>query len=678
MRRRQLFALLLVLSSIGFIPGIPSPLRAMCAFMQAFYLPGFVFILFFWDRSAPALDDLFVAPLFSATILSLLTAGAFALTHSLGTSVAISIVVLYGLLGVTLVLRNRFYAAGTGESKPFHIVVLVSLLFGGAVGALYLLNPYLLLRSDLLVHGPLVSEIVDRGIPPLEPRLPAAHVQYMWFYHLFVACFVKLSGVPVLKALAGSNLVYTIIFPYLVARVAVRYAVKHGRVLAAPLLAIAGLGSASWVLWTVSLLRAFGGEVRGHTEIVRILGKFDLNSYRVIYFLTPEWTYMVNMVDRFVTVSGFNYGINLFLLCFLLLLAEDFQKRAPFKAALCITVVIVGAFLCHIVTGVVLIAAALGTGVVLSLGRALRVWGRPSNFLALAVPAAGLIAAILCVPYFRSLKAIGGETIRLSENFHFGLRSLITIFAPFVPLVFLIKPLLKHLFGERTPERSVLVTWLVILLVFNAGINLPADAELKFALLFLLLLVMPVSIVLGDWLGSLRGPGRALAFVWIAILFVVPPVLTARGFLLDRPETEALRRAVMPSPDRMELYRWIQTGTNATSVIIELNTMNMTPLYAHRHSFLPPLSWANMDYYRGEKIEDYAAIEDEVFSEKPVSPWAIDYLRKLGLDFYVVIWTEELSAAPYLGAKFQTLEPVFREVYKNPAGEIYQFNRAAP
>jgi hypothetical protein len=672
---RRLILVLLFLSAISFIPSMPPFVRIICGFLQAFYLPGFAFLLFLWDRESPSLDEFFIPLAISPIVLSLLVAAMFMLTRSLGASVSLSVLILYGLLLTGLVRGKIFQTSGTEDGLP-RAVVLIALLLCGMVGIFYLLNPYLLARSDTFVHAPMVGEIIDHGIPPAEPRLPNAPIRYPWLYHLFAASFVKLTGLSIFRALGLFNVMNALVFPYLIARITAHFTRKRIHISLTPIYAIAGLASASWILWPVGLLRALEGEVRGREEIARILSEIDLNSYRVIYFLTPHWMLMTNAIDKLMTITPFTYAINLFLLSFLLVLSRDFQKKAPFKAALTIAFFIAGTFLIHVVTGIVLIIAAAGGGMFMLVERLLRRREVLPNFHTLVIPALALLAGIIGLPYFRSLTGGGGERILFGNYLHFGFRNLITILAPFVGLAFIIKPLLKYLLHGEGLELKVLSTWLISLFGINLLIKLPGENEAKFISLFFMLLVIPVSIVFIDWIASARGFRRIGGLVWISILFLVPTLLTARGFLLNKPESDALRTAYMPGNERMRLYDWIQTDTADNSVIIELNTQNYTPLYAHRHTFIP---FGELDMvlgYTGDEIDRYKRIHREIFSSKPLPEASIEYLRTLGCDFYILIWTVDLQSYPYLDERIRSLKSEFKNMYENPSGKIYYLNRA--
>jgi hypothetical protein len=298
------------------------------------------------------------------------------------------------------------------------------------------------------------------------------------------------------------------------------------------------------------------------------------------------------------------------------------------------------------------------------------------RFQTLVIPALALLAGVIGLPYFRSLTGGEGERILIGNYLHFGFRSFITIFAPFVGLAFIVRPLLKYLVHGAGLELKILSAWLIALFIINLCIKLPGQNETKFISLFFMLLIVPVSIVLIDWLAASSGVRRIGALAWITVLFLVPPLLTARGFFLEKPETDALRSACMPGNDRMRLYDWIRTDTASGSVIIELDTRNYTPLYGHRHTFIPFTGLDEVLGYTGEKIQRYKAIHQEIFSRQALPGASIDYLRNLGYDIYILIWVEDLHAYPYLDEKIRSLEPPFKKMYENPSGKIYYLSRA--
>ena len=118
----------------------------------------------------------------------------------------------------------------------------------------------------------------------------------------------------------------------------------------------------------------------------------------------------MNLLDKFVTLTAFSYSLNLFLLCFILVIARDFHRESNVKAALCILLAVIGAFLFHVVTGTTLILTLIGAGILALITDRVRKTGRTPRSETVALPVLAIIAAALrcLVPklYFCHMVAI--------------------------------------------------------------------------------------------------------------------------------------------------------------------------------------------------------------------------------------------------------------------------------
>ncbi|MCK4237167.1 MAG: hypothetical protein KAX38_08600, partial [Candidatus Krumholzibacteria bacterium] len=360
-RKIVITLLILSASSLFFTP--PLVIRLIFGFLQAYYLPGLVFLLFLGDRRRPRFDNLYLPILISPIIISLLVLAVYRFTGSFNTSIKISLSVLYILL-VTALFTGKFRHTERDSTVPGSILLL-SFLFCGVVTITYLVNRYILVYTDAWYHVSVVYEILDRGIPPMDPRLPDIPIRYMWFYHLFQAIWKELSGLSITHVLGFFNIINAFAFPYLIARLTSIFTKDRLYILSAPVFAFVGLESAGWVLWPLSVVRAFFGDVGGTAELARIISGIELNGVKVIYFLKAPWTWLMSLPDKFLTITAFSYTLNLFLLCFILVLAGGFHKRSSFKAAASIFLTMIGALLFHVVTGLGLILTAIGAGMLL-------------------------------------------------------------------------------------------------------------------------------------------------------------------------------------------------------------------------------------------------------------------------------------------------------------------------
>ncbi|MDD4858019.1 MAG: hypothetical protein PHD74_07920, partial [Candidatus Krumholzibacteria bacterium] len=304
--KRPLLAMLLLLAALSFIDAAPFAIRVPGSIILSYYLPGFAFLLLFGERNRPALDDLYLPPLLSPIIVVLLMLVCHRLTGSLRDTTTASILIPAIMVAGIGLTRNRGRESAA-DPVPRKIL-LVSVAFGGLILVAYLFNGFLMVRSDAWYHISIVGEIVNRGIPPRDPWFADQSIHYMWMYHLFIAGFVKHAGMSIPMALGIFNVINAFVFPYLVARMTAVFRKDECSILGTPLFAIVGIQSASWILWPTSFIGALFGEFRGSAEVERIIHSIDLNSARVIHFLTPNGTFMVNLVDKFFIITAFNHA----------------------------------------------------------------------------------------------------------------------------------------------------------------------------------------------------------------------------------------------------------------------------------------------------------------------------------------------------------------------------------
>lgn len=666
---RRLIAAVLFTSAISLFLKLPPWLGAPFGFLQAFYLPGLVFILFAGDRERSPLDDFYLPILISPILLSLLTIGFHGLTGSLGASLKLTMLLVYILLALAVV-TGRFGRTGKDLPVPPSIL-LVSILFAGIVASAYIANRFLLSYTDAWYHTSVVNEIIDRGIPPLEPRLPDSPIRYMWIYHLFIAAWSRLSGLGTPGSLAVFNVVNAFAFPYLIARLTAFFTERRRYIVTSPLLAMAGLQSASWIFWPVMLLRALVGEVRGSEEIARILAGIRVNSSDVIHFLSPAYTWMVSLQDKFLTITPFNFSLNLFLLGFILALGRDFFARERLKAASFMLLVMLGAFLFHVITGTALILTAIGAGMLLALLKLLKKVNQPLTYSYTYIPAAAAVAGAIGLPYFLSLAggSVGGGPARY---LHPGFKNILTIGAPLVILFVPAKAVLERILKRESSEFLMLGAWIAGLLALNAFVDLPYRNESKLVFPFFLLVTPPLA---WEIYGGLAKAGRlrlSLLSAALVLLFFVPAFMTVRGFILERPEAQVEVRRFAVTDEEGDAFEWIRDNTGIDAVIIENNTYALMPVHAHRRGFTIVPVAVEVLGYDAEKTARYARIRDSLFSGEPLEAGTLEFLEGMDMDIYLVVWKEDLEERPFMKEKLRAYPDLFSPVFGNPAGSVYR------
>ncbi|UCF05099.1 MAG: hypothetical protein JSV33_14440 [bacterium] len=669
--RNVCYALILV-SALSLIVTVPQPLKIIFGFLQAYVLPGLVFFAFLGDRSKTLRDKVFFTPLLSPILLSILVFGFHQLTGELDTAVRFSLGIFY-VLFITTLLKGKLYSGGEPSPVPLHIYT-VSSVFAGMVAITYLLNSYLLVYTDAWHHISVIHEIIDRGLPPVEPRFPDVPIRYMWFYHLFHATGTRLTGLDVKYVLGLFNIVNAFIFPYLIARLIAYFTRDRTVILASAVFGCMGLESAGWVLWPLKLLRALFGDVRGSQEIARMLGETEFNGVRVILFLKPPWTWLMNLHDKFITITAMNVTFNLFLLCFIIVVAKALTDRIEIRAGVMLFFVTLGAMLFHVVTGMALVLTVIGASMLLIIWRRIQKAQLPPVFQSLVVPGFALLALIAGLPYFLSLAGGGGGGSFIREHVHFGYINIFTILAPLLVLFPFVRAVLRKVMRCETIHFEILGMWLVCLLVIAVFLDLPGLGENKVIFPIFMLLFPFITWRIVEMLRTLSGVRRTILHIWLAVLFAVPPFLVFRGFILERPKTAHFAKRQRITDEERDIYEWIRRNTAIDAVIIERNYYHLMPVYARRKNFVLNPTMIGVHNYTGENIDRYVAVRNELFSDEPISAETIRFLRRKEMGFYVVIWREDLEQDPDLDLRFRSHPNWFEIQYENSAGTVYYVN----
>lgn len=675
----RITAAALFMSALSLFLPFPGPLQAVSGLLLSYVLPGLVFLMLIGERRPAGLHRLVAAPILSPLVLAVLVLAVHAAVGSFESSVTISVLVLEALLAIAILRRG----SGEEERAPAiaSIAVPLSLLFGGIVVACYLINPGLLMRSDAWYHASVAREILDRGVPPLEPWLPDVPIRYMWIYHLFVASTMRLAGLGVFAALGVFNVAAAFVFPWLAARIVSFFAKDRKTALFAALIVVAGLQSAAWVFFPLGFVGAAVGETRGAAELMRLIGNIDLDSFRVIYFLSPFedagrfGNYMVSLADKHLTITAFGFALNVFLFGFAASLSTDLRRRVPAGAAVLVFAAALGALLFHAIVGAAFIIAVVGSGIFLAAAARLRYRERLCAAHSIILPAAALAAAIVAFPYVYSLTRGGSSGGEAVASLHAGFRNIATMALPLIPLWRPVTRVFRDLCRGADDGTRIAGAWIASLAALCLFANLPTRNESKLVFPFFLLLSPLVAARIVQTARGKSGRRRAAWTVWTSLLIAAPFVLTLRGFILDRPRTPAeARRGNVSGADR-DLFDWIRAHTPPDAAIIEgESNYNMMPVFARRRNFAPPPSAMFILGYGGSQVNDYMEAQSGLFD--PASPCArtMETLRRVERPLYVVLWNE-ISATPESIAHSLESLPMLVPVFRNSSAHVYAVSR---
>ncbi|MDD4857364.1 MAG: hypothetical protein PHD74_04565, partial [Candidatus Krumholzibacteria bacterium] len=196
--------------------------------------------------------------------------------------------------------------------------------------------------------------------------------------------------------------------------------------------------------------------------------------------------------------------------------------------------------------------------------------------------------------------------------------------------------------------------------------------ELKFIIVFFLLLTPPVAWqIIGGFQRS-HGMRRAALVFGIGVLFAVPLVLTVRGISLEKPvEPTEARRAGVSKAER-DLFAWIRDHTPAGAVFMEGNDYNWMPVFGDRRSFIGTRQTIEIFGYGNEEVAQCGRVRSAIFSEAPITKEDIDFLRGMKLSIYIVAWREDSERLPGLEGRLADRPEWFERVYGGAAGTIYR------
>ena len=425
------------------------------------------------------------------------------------------------------------------------------------------------------------------------------------------------------------------------------------------------------------LLVLLGLIVSAVADSILMIKEVDLNSSNVIQFLHPYGTWMVNLIDKFITITAFSYSLDLFALAFIIFIIGWRNGGKNVRAGFITAAIAAGTILFHVITGSVLILTLVGSAILAFIINRFLIKEKGKEFLTATAPISAVAAGLLCFRYVHSLT--GGNTSpggSIHSMLHIGLKNAATIILPLLILYCPAKKAVVKIFRDEWRNFEPYVLWLIPLLVINIFVDLPTVNDSKFIFPLFIILLPPIVWEAIDIIRKSRKTRRILLIGWTFILFFTPPILTVRGFLMDRPVNPIEKRRFIVSNEERALYSWLRENTEIDAVIMENNIDCLMPVFAHRRSFFPPPSAINVNGYRGEKINLYRRIKEKVFSNEPLSIDTIKEIASLKNDVYIVIWPSDVEKNPFLKEKFTPYSNLIKKVYSSNGITVYRVEKS--
>ena len=563
-------------------------------------------------------------------------------------------------------------AAGTAAPEPGVRFAALWAVGAALVVALPLfLNPWLRVYSDAWTHAGIVWEIVERGIPPQDPRFAGLVLNYVWFFNLFIALATRLGKGDPFTVMAIFNSVN------LAVTMAVGWALGRrlwGTRAAAGCMILLGVGfnAGAWLLVPLKLINAALGRDRGWAEVVRLFGQLHYFDTRVIFALTAPFAYMASFLDKFLVGTAVSYA---YLLMTLYLWALVEWTRAGGRAALVWAAsAAAGMLLFHGVVGLSVIPVMLGALALAALARPRWTW-LPSRGRLAGFALATLGGALLATPY--TLAISRGWSAARSGLRHSYFRidpwmlwTLATTLA--VALWFARRPI-RRAFAERRPDAALLVFFALGMGLFAAVVSLPLWNHVKFAYEIFVPLAMLGGVALEPELREwTRRRGKPLTLALVALVFAAPPALTVTGYLADRSGRTAPEMNL--APGESALYRWIRDQTPADAVFLDNDFRPTIMVWGRRQLLIGTRSGPEMAAFPAGQILERRAVMADLYGGRDSFGRDLTLLRGLRRPVYVLIRSRDFPPGGDLEPTLDRAPADFTRVYDHDGFLVYHLN----
>jgi len=626
LRRAWLPPLLLTVAGLAG-PRLPGLAGEICSYLWLGVLPGLGVIALAGGALGGAQRwtvGLALSPLLSATIGALLASRGVPLATG---------AFWIGAVGAAAAILGGFLPRPEG-APPSRAFRWWPLLAAALMALPCVLNPWIRVRSDTWIHGALVLEILDRGIPPQDPRFAGLALNYVWIFNFFIAQLASLRGGNPFTFMVVFNVVNAALLLRVVWHMAVKVWGDHRAADGALALAALGFNAGAWLLWPLRLVRALTGHERGWAEVQRQLATHYVGTVDVLFSLSAPFALMASPLDKFMLGNALSYAWVLYAL-FLWALVR-WAERGSAGTLAWAAAAAAGMLFVHGVVGLSVLPVALGAlALAALLSRRLAWLPAPGRLAALA--AAIALGLALAAPYTWAISrawARPGTGVHHSY-FGFGLVMPWTLLTSCgVALWLALKPAADAFRGRR-PGAALLVLFAAAMIAFALVVRLPSRNENKFPFqCFLPVAVLGGAAFLPTARDLLARRGAVLGGALLGALFVVPTALTLCSYVADPGGRDS--PWLHPAPGEAALDAWVRSATPLDAAFVDDGFRVQLAVQARRRLYLGDASGPELaGFPREDAIERHAVVADLYGPGAGLDRDAAS-LRTLGLPAYVL------------------------------------------
>lgn len=523
-------------------------------------------------------------------------------------------------------------------------------------------------KSDGWIHAGIVREILERGVPPQDPRWAGQVLNYVWMFNFFIALLAGTRGGDPFTFMVLLNLTDLLVVLGLVHLIA--WTVwRDGRVATgAVVLTVLGLNAGAWILWPLRALRGLTGSVHGAAAVREALAAPDLTSWRVFYELAAPFAHMVSFIDKFTIGTALNQAWVQMLLVLWSTLAWLAGGPRPLLA-----LAAAGAL------GMLLFHGVVGLSVIPVLGLTLLVAlvarrGGMATIDRRRLVAAGIAlaaGALAGVPYTRSISrgwSAGQTGVAHSFLALSPMMAWTVLTACGIVLALASRPA-RRMLRAGPGAGSLLVLFTLLMAGFAIVVNLPEDNESKFAFqVFFPAAVLaagalePAILSARARLGGVGAAGLACA------LFGLPFVLTLVALTVDVAGRAAPHANLSVAERRF--HAALRELTPADAVIVDAGFRDYAMVLAGRQLYCGSSAGPSRAGFPAAEVAERQAVMADLYGPAADLPGDGAKLARLGRPVYVV-YREADFPDPADRRVLDRVPTAFRRVHDDSGFVVY-------
>jgi hypothetical protein len=544
----------------------------------------------------------------------------------------------------------------------------LSVGLAAAIALPHILNPWMLVKSDAWNHAGIVYQILERGIPPQDPRFAGLHLNYVWFFNLYIGLLARVHDGNPFVFMTAMNVVDVALIAWLAYVLGWMLWRQSAGALGTALLTCTGFNAFMLLLWPLRGIRGLSDLGHGNLHTSWSPPLFRIRSWQIMSDLGAPHTWIENFVDKFATGTSINYT---WLLMLLLLWAWVRLMRTRHTGVWIIAALAsAGMQLWHGVVGLSVVPVSLCAVALLLVLRRAFAWLPPAARI-VEFGAATAVGFFATVPYLLAISR--GWDAKQSglhvSPVHLDLTTSLTLVSSCaLALVMAWKPMIAA-WRTRSGDPMAMTTYAAGIYAFSLLIALPNQNEAKFAFEAFVPLALLGGMNFSKWIGGVRTRFGGAGVGLLSLLLAAPLVLTLVGFTLDR-ERETYP-ALNPAPGENAMYAWIASATPRDMVFVDDRYRDLVMVRARRQMYLGSASGPERAAFPLAQVIERRAVMADLYGAADSLDRDVAKLAATGRPVCVIYRMQDGDSTAHAAAAVRSRRDLFHAIYERDGFVLY-------